>query len=139
MTKFVIAAIVSCLLSSLAMAQTPHIQQQLDAQLAAQRGPIQGQAMAGCGSCAETAGGGCKGGCDSRFGLNPLIKRLMFWKQDTPCGSCGLKAGCFGKNCAGQGGYGQDFNPYPNGVPGTLVFPYNPYIRSPRDWYMTER
>ena len=128
MYRFAIAAIVSCLMSSLAMAQ---------------QGPLQGEvAPGGCQGCGKAAaGGGSKGGCDSRYGFNPLFKKLMFWKAETPCGSCGLKAGCFGKNCAGQPGgpSGADFNPYPNGVPGTRVFPYNPYIRSPRDWYMSER
>jgi hypothetical protein len=124
MYRFAIAAIVSCLVASVSMAQ---------------QGPIQGVAESGCHGCGQAATGGCNK-CDSRYGMNPLIKRLMFWKSDTPCGSCGLKAGCFGKNCAGQAGpNGADFNPYPNGVPGTLVFPYNPYIRSPRDWYMSER
>ncbi len=121
MYRFAIAAIVSCLMSSLAMAQ---------------HGPIQGEvAPGGCQGCGQSGAG------DKGYGVNPLIKRLMFWKAETPCGSCGLKAGCFGKNCAGNpGAFAQpEFNPYPNGTPGTLVFPYNPYIRSPRDWYMGER
>jgi hypothetical protein len=136
MYRFAIAAIVSCLMTSLATAQTAQIQREVDAMLQAQRGPVQGQVVpGGCNSCGQSGAG------DKGYGVNPLIKRLMFWKADTPCGSCGLKAGCFGKNCAGQSGGPNvaDFNPYPNGVPGTLVFPYNPYIRSPRDWYMSER
>ena len=67
----------------------------------------------------------------------------MFWKKDTACGTCGigskLEGGllggkCGGGNCSG-GGYGADFNPYPGGMPGTLVFPQHPYARSPRDWF----
>jgi hypothetical protein len=89
----------------------------------------------------EMAGGGACGECErnKRFGLNPFFARLMFWKKGTQCGTCGVRGrlrGCFG-NCGGAngGGMGGGFNPYPNGVPGTLVFPQNPYIRSPRDWY----
>jgi hypothetical protein len=85
------------------------------------------------------AAGKCRE-CDPRFGLAPFLRKLAFWKKGG-CGTCGggLK-GCAGGNCAGQpvGGHG-GFNPYPNGVPGTLVFPYNPYIRSPRDWFMQDK
>ncbi len=124
--------------------------------VAAANGPIAGRATGDCG------GGGCgtaaaplKGlfgtdGCaecerNKRFGLHPLLQRLAFWKKDNQCGTCGLRGkfglggkdgcgggGCLGGNCAGQG---SGFNPYPNGVPGTLVFPQHPYVRSPRDWY----
>jgi hypothetical protein len=134
-----IIAVVVALLGCVAMAQA--------------QGPIQGQVVAGgctgCGS-AQVAGygvasSGCTGCASAKFGLNPLFARLMFWKKDNGCGlGCGkLGGGLFGcNNCAGQGGYGHGgagFNPYPNGVPGTLVFPNHQYIRSPRDWYMNER
>ena len=114
--------------------------------LASDAGPVKGQVVAGgCNGCgtAPTASGvvpcgatapAC--GCDAcardkRFGLNPLFKRLMFWKKDTACGTCNLR-GRLG-NCAGV--VPGAFEPYPNGVPGTLVFPNHPYVRSPRDWF----
>lgn len=151
--KRMIAAVVAVVgLAAVASAQSPY-------------GPIQGMAAGGCNSCAAGApaapcgptvdgcgaaaacrapfaglglgGRGCRE-CDPKFGLAPVFKKLMFWKKDNACGGCGrLLGGCRGGNCAGQpagGGAGQ-FNPYPGGVPGTLVFPYNPYVRSPRDWY----
>ena len=122
--------------------------------LAQANGPIQGQVAGGCSNCQTAAGprvampgmGGCpecaaKSERAKKFGLNPLFTRLMFWKKDNDCGTCGVKGklrGLFG-NCGGCGKCadcaGGGFNPYPNGVPGTLVFPQNPYIRSPRDWY----
>ena len=116
------------------------------------RGPIQGVAAPGCAGCSagghggfggmpvafpDHGGKGCRD-CDPKFGMNPFFKKLAFWKKDTACGTCGRLlggGGCFGKNCAGTGAGGAGFNPYPNGVPGTLVYPYNPYVRSPRDWY----
>jgi hypothetical protein len=121
-------------------------------------GPIVGKvAGGGCSGCGTTASSAAPlkplfgtEGCaecerNKKFGLHPLLQRLAFWKS-TECGTCGLKSkfglgcgkdgcgkgGCFGGNCAGQGA---GFNPYPNGVPGTLVFPNQPYVRSPRDWY----
>jgi len=134
MKRMIAAAVAVLGLAAMASAQTMN-------------GPIQGVAAPGCASCgmAQAApmgrmpvfphlGGGCKD-CDPKFGLNPFFQKLMFWKKDNMCGSCGrILGGCGGKNCAGVGGTGQ-FNPYPNGVPGTLVYPYNPNIRSPRDWY----
>lgn len=136
MKRLIATAVAVLGLAAVASAQTPH-------------GPIQGIAAPGCAGCsagghvhglmpaafADAGGKGCKE-CDPKFGLNPFFKKLMFWKKDTACGTCGrlFGGGCFGKNCAGQGTGGQ-FNPYPGGVPGTLVYPYNPYVRSPRDWY----
>lgn len=133
------AAVVLGLAGGAAFAQSPY-------------GPIQGVAAPGCAGCEAGqafggspmgwGGGGCKD-CDPRFGVNPFFKKLMFWKKDTQCGTCGrLLGGCGGKNCAGMpvGGHGGPaFNPYPEGVPGTLVYPYNPYIRSPRDWFMQDK
>ena len=49
-------------------------------------------------------------------------KHWIWWKKDS-CGS----AGC-GSHCGAAGG-----GP-PQG--GTLVFPQNPYVRSPRDYFM---
>jgi hypothetical protein len=123
--------------------------------------PVHGVVTAGgcegCGAAAHAApahahgpampgfGGACPE-CEraKRFGVNPLLQRLAFWKKDTECGTCGIGGklkGCVGglcgNNCGGSNGgagYG-GFNPYPNGVPGTLVFPQHPYARSPRDWF----
>lgn len=131
MKRMIVAAVAVLGLAAMASAQTPH-------------GPIQGVTAGGCAGCAAPAAnwgplaaparGGCRE-CDPKFGVAPFFRKLMFWKKDTACGTCGrLLGGCGGKNCAGAGG-GAAFNPYPGGVPGTLVFPYNPYIRSPRDWY----
>jgi hypothetical protein len=140
MTRMIAAAVAVLGLAAMASAQTPH-------------GPIQGVAAPGCAGCAAGAapaanwgpmagpamgGGGCRE-CDPKFGVAPFFRKLMFWKKDNACGSCGrflggLGGGCKGGNCAGAGA-GAAFNPYPGGVPGTLVFPYNPYVRSPRDWY----
>lgn len=134
MKRMIAAAVAVLGLAAMASAQTSH-------------GPIQGMAAPGCASCGAGhaglglgmpagfghGGGGCKD-CDPRYGLNPFFQKLMFWKKDTACGTCGrLLGGCGGKNCAGVGAGA--FNPYPNGVPGTLVYPFNPNIRSPRDWY----
>lgn len=117
-------------------------------------GPVQGQVVGGgCAGCAAGAAPTTRSwaapaakecGCsecekERKLGLNPLFKRLMFWKKDNECGTCGIKnrlAGCLkcGPFGGGHPGYG-GFDPYPNGVPGTLVFPQHPYVRSPRDWY----
>lgn len=134
MKRMIAAAVAVVGLAAVASAQTPH-------------GPLQGVSAPGCAGCTAGTGhvghgmpvgfaavGGCRD-CDPKFGLNPFFKKLMFWKKDTACGTCGrLLGGCKGNNCAGMGA-GAGFNPYPNGVPGTLVFPQNPYIRSPRDWF----
>ncbi|MCU0704732.1 MAG: hypothetical protein MUF18_12210 [Fimbriiglobus sp.] len=137
--KRLLAAVVAVFgLAAAAAAQTPH-------------GPIHGVAAPGCAGCTEghaacaapaafpAPAGGCRD-CDPKFGLNPFFRKLMFWKKDTQCGSCGrLFGGCKGRNCAGMPVGGGQFNPYPGGVPGTLVYPYNPYIRSPRDWFMNDK
>ena len=118
----------------------------------AQQGPVEGTS-AGCSNCEQNGAGGSAygpelggrrafggGGCnDSRYGLNPFFRRLMFWKKDTQCGTVGLRGRGFGGGYGPGAGEEAAFNPYPNGVPGTLVFPNNPYIRAPRDWYLSER
>lgn len=133
MTRMIAAAVAVLGLAGAAFAQTSH-------------GPIQGVAAPGCANCGAAPGGagigwggGCKD-CDPKFGVNPLFRKLLFWQKGdcNSCKTCGR--GLFGNNCAGKpaaGGAG--FNPYPNGVPGTLVYPYNPYIRSPRDWFMQDK
>lgn len=50
-----------------------------------------------------------------RYGYNPLLRQLMWWKKDR-CGAQG-----YGGAAGGPGG--------------TLVYPVNPYVRSPRDWF----
>ncbi len=55
------------------------------------------------------------------YGPHPFLKKLMFWKKDDCGGKCG--------KCAVAP---------PEPTPGTLVFPFNPYIRSPRDYFMYE-
>jgi hypothetical protein len=91
------------------------------------------------------SGPGCEtGGCsncmcglretDARVGLHPIFSKLFWWKK-AKCKRCG---GLFGPRC--NTGFGQPdaFNPYPNGVPGTLVFPQHAFIRSPRDFWMAD-
>jgi len=115
--------------------------------------PTPGMVTGDCG------GGGCGGTNagsarhDARYGWHPLLRKLAFWKRDNACGTAGgglfsrLRArlgglgGGLGGGAGGAGGFGQGgpaFNPYPNGAPGTLVFPNHHYTRSPRDFFMTE-
>lgn len=61
------------------------------------------------------------------YGVNPVLRKLMWWKKDD-CASCGKHAVVAPPHGVGPG----------NQMPGTLVFPVNPYIRSPRDFFMTE-
>ena len=51
-----------------------------------------------------------------RYGYNPMLRHMMWWKKDRCGNGCGAQAG-------------------PGGPGGTMVFPVNPYIRSPRDWF----
>ena len=145
MTRYFAAAVAAVCVAGFAAAQAPV-------------GPIQGVPGPGCENCGSggptaaqlesiPAAMRCQE-CNPRFGVAPIFKKLLFWQKGgctscRGCGGTGIK-GCAGGNCAGQplGGRGQAgpvANPYPNGVPGTLVYPYNPYIRSPRDWFMTEK
>ena len=75
----------------------------------------------GMGGMGGPQAGAPAGPVGDRYGYNPFLRQLMWWKKDR-CGSgaCGGAAG------AGAG---------PQGPGGTLVFPVNPYIRSPRDWF----
>lgn len=85
-----------------------------------------GAHVGGGGGCATgNCGSGCSsdGSGSSRFGYNPIIKRLFNIKNDP--GSCN------NGNC-GRGGYPGGAVAGPGG---TLVFPNNPYIRSPRDFF----
>ena len=63
-----------------------------------------------------------------RYGLLPGLKK-MFTKKKT-CDTCE------GKGSHGQGGAGPYVPPPVN--QGTLVFPHNPYVRGPRDFFMYE-
>ena len=97
-----------------------------------------------------------------RYGLMPLLRKGVFWKKNYgACESCegeGLLArlghgglGHGGLGHAGQGGGGDPGFPGQGvpgvpqpgqpglGMPGTLVFPYNPFTRSPRDYFMYEK
>ncbi len=67
------------------------------------------------------------GGGASPYGWNPMFKKVLWWKKDSssPCGKNGK--GCADTNAVPQLGAA---------TPGTLVFPQNPYIRSPRDFFM---
>lgn len=66
------------------------------------------------------------------YGTHPFLRRLMFWKKD---------------NKPVKVHHMQHSRPLPPpnsalpgspgvGMPGTLAFPYNPYTRSPRDYFM---
>jgi hypothetical protein len=107
--------------------------------------PVQGTVTGNCVGCGAGVGVPATAGYahhDSRYGWNPLFRKLAFWKRDNACGTSGgglfsrLRGLC-GANAAGAGA-GAEFNPYPNGVPGTLVFPNHYYARSPRDFFMMD-
>ena len=89
------------------------------------------------GSCSSGSCNTCAcaqpGTKDDRLGLHPLLSKLLWWKKPS-CSKCG---GLFGPRC--NSGYGAPaFNPYPDGMPGTLVFPQHAFIRSPRDFWMAD-
>ena len=148
---FILAAVGCGLLGGVASAQQPN--PTAPPPMGMSGGPVQGVVTGGCGGgCGDVAAyGGPTAGYarhDSRYGWNPLVRRLAFWKRDNSCGTCGgggllsrLRGLCSGGGCGGGGFGGQSgpaFNPYPNGVPGTLVFPNHWYTRSPRDFFMTD-
>ena len=117
-------------------------------------GPVQGVVSGNCGGggCADAGVGYARH--DPKYGWHPLLRKLAFWKHDNGCGSgsTGIRGrlaglfhrggGCGAGGCAGGAGIGghghggDGFNPYPNGTPGTLVFPQHWYARSPRDFFM---
>ena len=94
-----------------------------------------------------------------RYGLLPFLRKGVFWKKNYgACASCereGLLARLGHGGLPGHGGHGGGDGgpafpgegvpgvPQPGqpgmGMPGTLVFPYNPYTRSPRDYFMYEK
>lgn len=69
-----------------------------------------------------------------QYGWNPIFKKVLWWKKDGCDGGA-----CGGKGCADKGppapGSGLPGSPGAS-MPGTLVFPNHPYIRSPRDYFM---
>ena len=88
-----------------------------------------------------------------RYGLLPFLRKGVFWKSNYgACASCegdGLLARLGHRGAGGGGNAGPDFpgqgvpgiaqpGQPGGGMPGTLVFPYNPFIRSPRDYFMYE-
>jgi len=88
------------------------------------------------------------GKAPDRYGLMPGLRKA-FRVDGAGCSTCGgagkagLGLGLFHKggcsNCGGKGGGGYDQYPqYPPMMQGTLVFPNNPYTRSPRDFFMYE-
>ena len=95
----------------------------------------------------------------NRYGLLPGLRRAFRFGGDT-CDTCGVPSkhghavgcgagGCgpfghgqygapgYGQGQGGQGGYGP-YGPYGAVNQGTLVFPHHTYVRSPRDYFMTE-
>lgn len=66
-----------------------------------------------------------------RYGYNPMLRHLMWWKKDrcSPNDGCGSCAGG-GFGMPGMGGAGM----MPGGG-GMMAFPNPPYWRSPRDWF----
>lgn len=71
------------------------------------------------------------------YGCHPLLRKLCFWKKSAPP--------AHGKPIMGP--YGQLPGTVPNhapagagvpgsAMPGTLVFPHHPFVRSPRDYFM---
>jgi hypothetical protein len=113
-------------------------------------GPKAATPVGGCGpACATplTAADCCS--CDShgRFGWNPLLGRLFGRKKAADnCDACGkvrLRDRLHGPRCndCGPGtpppGIGYPGTPGAQ-MPGTLVFPNHPYMRSPRDFFMWE-
>ena len=88
-------------------------------------------ATTSCPSCGS--GNTCThGGGDARIGLLPGL-RDIFSKPEGSLRLCKKCGGIFDAGCPTPA-----FNPYPNGVPGTLVFPQHPFVRSPRDFFMWE-
>jgi hypothetical protein len=76
------------------------------------------------------------------YGLHPCIKRFFH----IPSGGGGKHGGCGPGGC-GPGGYGfasgygmggPAYNPYGPMMQGTLVFPHQPFTRSPRDYFMLD-
>lgn len=65
---------------------------------------------------------------DNGHGVNPLFRRF-FGGKSSKCNDCAPVAPPPGLGYPGTPG---------SQMPGTLVFPMNPFIRSPRDFFMYE-
>jgi hypothetical protein len=63
-----------------------------------------------------------------RYGYNPMLRHLMWWKKDR----CSPGDGCNSCGPAGCGAPGMGMMP---GGGGMMAFPNHPYARSPRDWF----
>ena len=107
----------------------------ISAASASAQGPVQGIVTGNCGK---------PGGCGAPAVSDNIFSRLAWWKSSS-CSTCGHHATLHSwtNNAAGVpvGGHhakAPAYNPYPNGVPGTLVFPNHQYIRSPRDFFMVD-
>ena len=84
-----------------------------------------------------------------RYGVLPGLRKVFRLGHKDECSDCGGKhgrgkGGCPGGNCGpfGRGGYadpgaGQG-QQYPQMMQGTLVFPHHPFVRGPRDYFMSE-
>ena len=88
---------------------------------------------------------GAAGKPTERYGLLPSLRKTFriggagcdkpgCGPQGCGNGTCG-RAGC--AKCAANAGYGPMAG-YPPVMQGTLAFPMNPYVRSPRDFFMYE-
>lgn len=104
----------------------------LAGETASAQGPVQGVVTGNCSTCGNTAPAA------------NIFSKLAFWKSGS-CSTCGHSSGFrnWTNNAAGlPSSYGHGHtahNPYPQGTPGTLVFPHHQFVRSPRDFFMTER
>lgn len=112
---------------------------------ASAQGPVRGIVTGNCGQ---------PGGCAAAGVSDTVFSRLAWWKSSS-CSTCGHTSGlrswtnnAAGQACGGGAGAAPGFrhghgqapaaNPYPNGTPGTLVFPHHQFIRSPRDFFMVD-
>ncbi len=110
---------------------------------------VTGLALSGGAALAQSSVSGASAGTCATCGastapVSHFFNRLAFWKSGS-CSTCGhhhaglrsLTNNAAGLPRGGSGGAAA-FNPYPQGTPGTLVFPQHPFVRSPRDYFMTE-
>lgn len=108
-----------------------------------------GSSTGGCSAgCGLGHGGWLKGGClhgqcgDGKFGWHPLLQKRG-WGS---CAHGGCTHGLFGGTFHGKllglgGGFGGNGQTLPVADPrnaGQLVFPQNPFVRGPRDYFMVD-
>jgi hypothetical protein len=72
-----------------------------------------------------------------RYGLLPGLRNLFRVKK-SGCADCDGKGGKHKDGCGPSGPVGYGPPAYPPVMQGTLAFPHNPYVRSPRDYFMYE-